>query len=192
MRGGSFGAFPFLIVMEQEIWKPAFGYEDYLEVSNKGNARRKAHSFVKSNGRWCHVHACNLRLCKTKTGYFLVNAKGGKAEQIHRLVALTFIPNPNNYTEVNHKDENKGNNCVENLEWCTHKYNSSYGERNRKISATLSQTHPSKKKVKNSDEKCFDSIADAARFVKGSPGNIVKCLKGQIKTAYGYKWEYII
>ena len=62
--------------MDYEIWKPAVGYEDYLEVSNKGNARRKAHSFVKSNGRWCHVPACNLKLQKTKTGYFLVNAKG--------------------------------------------------------------------------------------------------------------------
>ena len=175
-----------------EVWKPAKGYEEFLEVSTFGNARRKPHSFIKSNGRRCTVLACNLKLCATRTGYLLVNAKGGKFEQIHRLVALTFIPNPNNLPEVNHKDEDKTNNKVSNLEWCTHKYNSSYGERNRKISATLSRINQSKKKVKNSDGKCFDSIADAARFVKGSSGNIVKCLKGQIKTAYGYKWEYII
>jgi hypothetical protein len=176
---------------KEEIWKPAAGYEDFLEVSNLGNARRKAYSFIKSNGRWCHVRSCNLKLHPTRTGYLLVNAKGTKSEQIHRLVALTFIPNPNGYPEVNHKDENKANNCVENLEWCTHNYNLSYGERNRKISITLSKTQPSKRKVINSDGTCFDSIAMAARCVNGRSSNIVKCLKHQIKTAYGYGWEYV-
>lgn len=174
-----------------EVWKPAKGYEEFLEVSTFGNARRKPHSFIKSNGRRCTVLACNLKLCATRTGYLLVNAKGGKCEQIHRLVALTFIPNPNNLPEVNHKDEDKTNNKVSNLEWCTHQYNSSYGNRNRKISKTLSCTQPSKRKIKNNNGDVFNSIADAARCVNSAAGNIVKCLKQQTKTAYGYKWKYV-
>ena len=53
---------------------------------------------------------------------------------IHRLVANAFIPNPNNFPDVNHKDENKLNNCIKNLEWCTKKYNQNYGNRNKKCS----------------------------------------------------------
>lgn len=177
--------------MEQEIWKPAVGYEDFLEVSNKGNARRKAHSFIKRNGRWCHVRSYNLKLHPTRTGYLLLNAKGGKAEQIHRLVALTFIPNPNNYPEVNHIDEDKTNNCVENLEWCTHQYNSSYGSRPQKIKETLLRKNHCGKNVSQYTQdgvfiRTFCSFAEAMRQtgIKG----IFNCANTKITQAGGYVW----
>ena len=76
-----------------------------------------------------------------KYGYLQVHlSKNGKhyAKSIHRLVAQTFIPNPNNYSQVNHKDEKRDNNNVENLEWCNCKYNNNYGNRNKKISESIS------------------------------------------------------
>ena len=173
-----------------EIWKPAVGYEDYLEVSNKGNARRKAHSFVKRNGRWCHVPSRVLKLNPTRTGYLLVNAKGRKAEQIHRLVALTFIPNPNNLAEVNHKDENKANNRVENLEWCSHKYNSSYGTRISRIKQTLKEKSRGKSVSQYTKEgeliRTYKSIREATK--KTGINNIGICVRGNSKYAGGFVW----
>lgn len=65
-----------------------------------------------------------------------------KEAKVHRVVAITFIPNPQNLLEVNHKDENKDNNRVENLEWCSHKYNCDYGTRNQRIGDRNSKPKP--------------------------------------------------
>lgn len=174
-----------------EIWKPAVGYEKYLEVSNKGNARRKTYSFIKRNGRWYHVRACNLKLHSTRSGYLLVNAKGGKEESIHRLVALTFIPNPNNYPEVNHIDEDKTNNCVENLEWCTHKYNSTYGSRTQKIRETLLKKNycgenVSQYTIEGVFIRTFVSFAEARK--ETGINNIHQCANAKSTHAGGYVW----
>lgn len=98
-------------------------------------------------------------------GYEYVRIRGN-ALRIHRLVAQAFIPNPNNYPMVNHKDENKTNNHVENLEWCTNKYNCNYGTRNKRISE--------KQKISMIGNNCrsfpvmidgvkYNSIKDASR-----------------------------
>ena len=74
-------------------------------------------------------------------GYVAVSLyRNGKQKQyfLHRLLAQTYIPNPNNYPEVNHIDENKSNNDITNLEWCTHKYNSNYGTRLQRMATTNS------------------------------------------------------
>lgn len=111
-----------------EIWKPVVGLENLYEVSNKGNVRSLNYK------RQGIVH--NLILLNNTHGYKSVMI-GGKSRTVHRLVAVAFIPNPNNYPQINHKDENKANNCVENLEWCTPKYNINYGEHNEKISRAM-------------------------------------------------------
>ena len=98
----------------QEIWKPIKGYEGLYEVSNLGR--------VKSLNRYHHRHENILKNKITKDGYYETTlVKNGKSKFIrsHRLVALTFIDNPLNKTEVNHKDGNKLNNFVGNLEWVT-------------------------------------------------------------------------
>lgn len=83
-----------------------------------------------------------LKYKSDKDGYIVVGMtkdKRVKWEKVHRLVAKTFIPNPNNYPCVNHKDENPSNNNVDNLEWCTHKYNNNYGNHPKKLSITNSK-----------------------------------------------------
>ena len=186
------GHFRFFIEMENEIWKPVKGYEEFIEVSNLGNVRRKAHSFIKTNGRWCHVRACELKPHKTKRGYVLVKIKCSKMISLHRLVATTFIPNPLNLPEVNHKDENKENNRVDNLEWCTHQYNSSYGTRNSRIKQTLTEKPNNGKPISQYTKdgvfvKTYSSIRDAVE--KTGINDIYLCFKGKIKYAGGFVWR---
>ena len=108
---------------------------------------------------------------------------------IHRLVAQTFIPNPNNYEQINHKDENSFNNNVNNLEWCTAKYNCNYGTRIKRFST---------KKKKPVDmftkdgiyEKSYISAADADRETGISFSNISACCRGKINYACGHIWKF--
>jgi hypothetical protein len=140
----------------------------------------------------------------------LFNELGSKRLLIHRLVANAFIPNPNNYSQVNHKDENKANNDVSNLEWCTPKYNMNYGNsaktRSSKIDYTklherlkhqYGKNNPIAKAVSQFDKEMnfiirFDCIADAERElkIKRSQSHIVDCCKLRRLTSNGYVWRY--
>ena len=111
-----------------------------------------------------------LRLKQTiKKGYYLVylyNENGRKCFLVHRLVATIFIPNPYDLPEVNHKDENPLNNCVENLEWCSPKYNCNYGTHGDKVRQRMLSNNPFKGKQHTLDAKAKMSIAK-----KGKPSN---------------------
>lgn len=114
---------------------------------------------------------------------------------VHRLVALAFIPNPDNLPEVNHKDECKTNNRLDNLEWCDSKYNNNYGTRTKRSSETHLNRKDLSKPVKQFTKDGrfitdYPSIAEAERQTGFDQTYISKCCKGRYKQAYGYIWRY--
>ena len=118
-------------------------------------------------------------------GYLKVGlCKNGKVKNfyVHRLVTDAYLPNPDNLPQVNHKDENKANNCLQNLELCDSKYNNNYGTRTDKYKKPILQFDLDGNFVRE-----WPSATDVGKEVKG---NICNCLKGKQKTAYGYLWFY--
>ena len=130
----------------EEIWKPVKGFEGYYEVSNLGRVRSVDRLVKYSNGQ-IHLHKGRILSpgLVHKLGYLqvaLCNNGKIKHKMVYRLVAEAFIPNPDNLPQVNHKDENAFNNCVENLEWCTIEYNINYGTRTQKaIESNIKNGH---------------------------------------------------
>lgn len=112
----------------QEVWKDIKNYEGCYQISNLGRVRSLTRKVKTFNGVRTSKGQL-LKPLKTNTGYYRVDLKQNQKDKymsIHRLVAEAFIPNPNNYPCVNHKDNNPQNNCVDNLEWCTQSYNVKY------------------------------------------------------------------
>lgn len=187
-----------------EEWRLIEGFPNYM-VSSIG--RIKSLNYNKTgNERILLPH-------KLRNGYFGVCLYGTDKKPynllIHRLVAKAFIPNPMDYKIINHKDENRSNNFVENLEWCDYKYNLNYGNRNSKLSNSLTNNPFFSTPILQYSKarellKEFPSISEAARAVnngniKAAVINILKCCDGMAdtqfgtvrrKTAYGYIWKY--
>lgn len=187
-----------------EEWREIEGFPNYRISSN---GRIKSLNYNKTG---CEKILTSHRL---NNGYLGINLYDSSRKScnllIHRLVAMAFIPNPNGYKIINHKDESRDNNSIGNLEWCNHKYNLNYGNRNSKLSSKLCnnplistpvlQYSTSKELIKE-----FPSIAEAARTVnngniKAAATNILKCCNGTAdtqfgtvrrKTAYGYIWKF--
>lgn len=117
-----------------EIWKDIEGYEGMYQVSNMGRVRSLDR--VKPNSGGQIAKGDFKQFGDNGHGYKIVNLyKNNKSHMkyVHRLVASAFIPNPNNFPIINHKDEDKSNNRCENLEWCTQKYNANYGTHTRRV-----------------------------------------------------------
>lgn len=123
----------------EEIWKPIVGYEGYYEVSNLGRVRSIDRFVIDKTGRRQFKKGTLLNYRQDRQGYCIVSlsiSRKYKTKCVHTLVADAFIQNPDGLPQVNHKDEDKSNNVVDNLEWCTSKYNANYGNRNKKIIET--------------------------------------------------------
>lgn len=176
-----------------EEWKDIEGYEGRYKISNLGN--------VMSCERYARVCGGGKRLLpqmilkpyKSTGGYLQVNLRkngGFKPKLIHRLVAIAFIPNKNNLPEVNHKDEDKENNNVENLEWCTSKYNANYGMRNQKMVENKRNTSVNQYDKDGNFIKNWRSLSDACEEYGADISSMIRVCKGKQKTCVGYKWKY--
>lgn len=134
-----------------------------------------------------------LKPHKKKNGYYVVTlCKNGKKEEVlvHRIIAQTFLPNPKNLPEVNHKDENPENNKLSNLEWCTRNYNYFYGTATER----RKNNQPSKSVIQFDKNNYFlnkySSIHEAERITGVKHYNIITVCKGKRKTAGGFIWKY--
>jgi len=171
----------------EETWKTIDGYNGRYEISNMGRLK----SYAKSPS------GTIIKCCHDGKGYVYAKLYYApfkhKMFKIHRLVATYFLPNPNNYPQINHKDENKDNNCVDNLEWCENNYNHSYGTRDERAGMSNRCCPTTSKKIYSIDDynnkHYYDSIGEAERTIGASHSNIIRALKNGTK-ANGYNWYY--
>lgn len=171
-----------------EIWTPIKGYEGLYEVSTHGRVRSLD---------YLHTGQTKvLSLCKDRGGYLFVNLhKKGKRKSylVHRLVAEAFLTNWFDDIEVNHIDEDKTNNHIDNLEWCDHKYNCNHGTRNDRLVEKLTNGKLSKIVLQFSKTreliKEWSSAKEAERngFNQGA---VSACCRGERQTHKGYIWKY--
>lgn len=170
-----------------EVWKDIVGYEGLYQVSNLGRVKSLNYYKTKTPA------ILKLRIAHKRYNYMDITlCKNGvkKRHKVHRLVAMAFIPNPNNLPQINHKDCDVTNNCVDNLEWCTAKYNINYGDRGIKFGIKVGH------KVAQCDLegniiRIFYSIKEAARVLNLKDTNIVATLKGKQKKCGGFLWKKI-
>lgn len=160
--------------MQKETWKDIKGYEGLYQVSNFGNVRNKKFKILKPR--------------KNKNGYFQVNlSKNNKHKNyyVHRLVAIMFLKNEYDYPCINHKDENKLNNNINNLEWCSYSYNNNYGIMKNLCSKVILQYDKNYNLIKE-----WNSINEIERNLNIFHGSISKCCQGKLKSTGGYVFKY--
>jgi hypothetical protein len=188
---------------KDEIWKDIEEHPGY-QASSLGRVRsqeRIVHTLRYGKPFTYRQKAKVLSLYKNKSGYLIVSIgkrKERKTYIVSRLIARLFIPNPQNLPEVNHKNEDKLDNRVCNLEWCNREYNQSYGTRNVRISKTMLNRDVYKHIMQYDMNMTFISehisISAAERTLRGIKGkcgeNIRQNLLGNTKHAYGYIWKY--
>lgn len=180
----------------EEIWKDMVGYESLYQISNLGNVKclpkyiyslgypelRKEKPLKAHINRYGYLQVCLSKNKKIKTIY------------VHRLVAQTFIPNPNNLPCVNHKDEDKTNNRVENLEWCTHKYNNNYGTRKQRIQKNRPHRKAGKivlqYDLQGNFIKEWESVTEVHRVLNYSIAHISECCLNKRACYHKYLWAF--
>ena len=185
----------------EEIWRKIPGVPDYYEVSNLGRTRSLDHDTPTKHG-FRHFKGRVLKQKENYQGYLVFGYGSSHTMYVHRAVALAFIPNPNNYPEINHKDENKHNNCVDNLEWCSRLYNVHYGTALKRTSETLSlpvvqftldnkivSAFPSIAKASESTGISQRAIRLAVKLYRYRKAGTNRALR--YNTAGGYKWRYV-
>lgn len=192
MKQGNFN----MILFQNELIKPITGYQDYF-ISSFGRV------WSNKNNKWLHqslrgdkkINSMYLSVSLGKNGKF-------KSFSVHRLVAQEFLSNPDNLPQVNHKDQNKFNNKVDNLEWCSNKYNMTYGNRLNKMVQTKCKNGFIKAVVQcdkktHQEIQTFPTAKAAYQAITGEKDtgskscNISAVCRGKRKSAIGFWWKYV-
>ena len=166
----------------------------WIELKENKNYEINENGFIRRKGT-----KKILRGGKSTNGYYTVSlCENGKQKSyyIHRLIANNFLKNKNNYKEINHKDGNKYNNCIDNLEWCSRSDNIKHAYKNELIPKKYGIDNKLSKKIKQTNlitgnVILWNSMMDAKRKMGYSTGSICMACKGELKTAYKSKWEYV-
>lgn len=184
-----------------EEWRKIPGINPRYEVSNLGRVRALAHGTMQRNRYGVYNVTRKERVMVprvSKWGYMIISLRPDvdnparlQTFSVHRLVAMAFIPNPDNLPHVNHKDECRTNNNVDNLEWCTAQYNMNYGSRIERC-AGKSRKPVAKYDLEGNLIATYKGVKEAAKDSTVSWQMISACLtRPNIKTAGGYQWRYI-
>lgn len=177
--------------------KDIVGYEGLYAITSCGRV-------------WSYRRNKFLKQFVINSGYVIVGLSKNNVEKkflVHRLVAEAYLPHDESLCYVNHIDECKTHNFLNNLEWCTAEYNRNYGTVNTRLSQVLKGRTPSRQAFEALSQACSIQVFQYTKdgeFVKAWPssnvveqelgifrGNVSRCCKGQRKTAGGYRWSYI-
>lgn len=201
--------------MNKEIFKDIDGYEDYYQISNYGRVKSKVRviTYTNKNGKKVS-YVMPEKILSTRVnnmGYVQVDLMVDKVKTtnlLHRIVGTAFIPNPNNYDQIDHKDGNKQNNHVSNLEWVTqsenvkrsHENNNRISEEAKKrLSKNVKNVSPNDRKKKviqmdldGNEIKEFESLIAASKEIGIDRCTIRDAITGRrgAKTAKGFKWKF--
>lgn len=178
---------------ENVVWKTCPEYP-FIEANQFGEIRTIDRDVIYKNGRKHHYKGHVLKQREDKNGYMVVGVgMNGKkfTLKVHRIVASSFLPNPDNLPQVNHKDCDRTNNNVSNLEWCTTQENTAYRD---KLGHTAKHNAPKKPvfavNLRTSNIQYFESQHEAARQLGVDQGSICRVLKGRCKQTGGFWFCY--
>ena len=171
----------------EEIWKPVIGWEGFYEVSNLGNVRRVTGRILKQQ-----------KIARGYMGVTLSDYKDRRKSRryVHQLVAEVFIGNPERLHDINHKNEIKDDNRVENLEYCSRVYNSNYGtiakRKREKMYENTKHRFPDvlQYDINGNLIATYSTAGEASRATGFSQFSICRCCRGERKTYKNYIWKY--
>lgn len=181
--------------MRLRIIKPVIGYENEYFVSYDGNVFRKSSEYINNLGIKCIRKEVQLKpKVDNKGRQFVKLCKNGigKDYNVARLIATAFIPNPNNYPMINHKDENPSNNCADNLEWCTNAYNQSYGTCPQRKAKIAKNREPVVKIISDNHIIIYESSRYAEKVTNINHSAIRRACSDTTGTRFckGFRWRF--
>ena len=179
-----------------EVWQDIPNYEGLYQASTYGRIKSVEKQRYTGKGGYCTEKEKIKSPLNNKKYYQLKLSKDDKNTMylLHRIIAFTFLPKPiQGQTQINHIDENPHNNRVENLEWCTPKYNVNYGTAKERISQTRkSKNNNGVQQIKKGKViNTYSTCKEASEKLGICYNRICECARGEVKTFHGYEWKYV-